>query len=174
MREKVGTYADAGFPNYEDKNGDGYPDKVDVTRRLATFSNNYPDYYETFRPKLDGPFEPAVQNEKKEYVANEKYKRRARRGVPRRQHAALGGQRPSMPWTMWCCRPPAPAPRSSRAIWKRATSTACWSTPSPSPRRRRTERSRPSMRHFGLARGSGLHSASDAEMPHEAAVTVRE
>lgn len=74
MREKVGTYADAGFPNYEDKDGDGYPDKVDVTRRLATFSNNYPDYYETFRPKLDGPFEPVVQNEKKEYVANEKYK----------------------------------------------------------------------------------------------------
>lgn len=74
MREKVGVYADAGFPNYEDKNGDGYPDKVDVTRRLATFSNNYPDYYETFRPKLDGPFEPVVQNEKKEYVANEKYK----------------------------------------------------------------------------------------------------
>jgi alkaline phosphatase len=77
MREKVGTYADAGFPNYEDKDGDGYPDKVDVTRRLATFSNNYPDYYETFRPKMDGPFEPVVQNEKKEYVANEKYK-----GVP--------------------------------------------------------------------------------------------
>jgi alkaline phosphatase len=77
MREKVGVYADAGFPNYEDKDGDGYPDKVDVTRRLATFSNNYPDYYETFRPKMDGPFEPVVQNEKKEYVANEKYK-----GVP--------------------------------------------------------------------------------------------
>lgn len=74
MREKVGVYAEAGFPNYEDKDGDGYPDKVDVTRRLATFSNNYPDYYETFRPKLDGPFEPVVQNEKKEYVANEKYK----------------------------------------------------------------------------------------------------
>jgi alkaline phosphatase len=74
MREKVGVYADAGFPNYEDKDGDGYPDKVDVTRRLATFANNYPDYYETFRPKMDGPFEPAVQNEKKEYVANEKYK----------------------------------------------------------------------------------------------------
>ncbi len=74
MREKVGTYADAGFPNYTDANGDGYPDKVDVSRRLAVFANNYPDYYETFRPKLDGPFEPAVQNEKKEYVANEKYK----------------------------------------------------------------------------------------------------
>jgi alkaline phosphatase len=74
MREKVGTYAEAGFPNYEDKNGDGYPDKVDVSRRLAVFSNNYPDYYETFRPKMDGPFVPAVQNEKKEYVANSAYK----------------------------------------------------------------------------------------------------
>ncbi|KAB0680203.1 alkaline phosphatase [Aureimonas leprariae] len=74
MREKVGTYAEAGFPNYEDKNGDGYPDRVDVSRRLAIFASNYPDYYETFRPKLDNPFVPAVQNEKKEYVANEAYK----------------------------------------------------------------------------------------------------
>ncbi|MBT9371558.1 alkaline phosphatase [Rhizobium sp. CSW-27] len=74
MREKVGTYADAGFPNYEDKDGDGYPDKVDVSRRLAVFSSNFPDYYETWRPKMDGPFEPSVQNEKKQYVANEAYK----------------------------------------------------------------------------------------------------
>lgn len=74
MREKVGVYADAGFPNYEDKDGDGFPDKVDVTRRLAIFANNYPDYYETFRPKMDGPFEPAIENEKKEYVANPAYR----------------------------------------------------------------------------------------------------
>lgn len=74
MREKVGVYADAGFPNYEDKDGDGYPDKVDPTRRLAVFSSNFPDYYETFRPKLEGPFEPTVQNEKKEYVANPAYR----------------------------------------------------------------------------------------------------
>lgn len=74
MREKVGTYAEAGFPNYEDKNGDGFPDKVDVSRRLFLNANNGPDHYETFRPKLDGPFAPAIQNEKKEYVANEQYK----------------------------------------------------------------------------------------------------
>lgn len=74
MREKVGVYAEAGFPNYEDKDGDGYPDKVDVSRRLAIFAADYPDHYETFRPKMEGPFEPAVQNEKKEYVANEAYK----------------------------------------------------------------------------------------------------
>ena len=74
MREKVGTYAEAGFPNYTDENNDGYPDKVDVTRRLFLSANNGPDHYETFRPKLDGPFVPAIQNEKKEYIANEAYK----------------------------------------------------------------------------------------------------
>jgi alkaline phosphatase len=74
MRQKVGVYAGAGFPNYEDKDGDGFPDKVDVTRRLAMFSSNFPDYYETFRPKMDGPFEPAIKNEKDEYVANPAYK----------------------------------------------------------------------------------------------------
>lgn len=74
MREKVGTYDDAGFPNYEDKNGDGYPDRVDVSRRLFMAANNGPDHYETFRPKLDGPFVPAIKNEKGEYVANEAYK----------------------------------------------------------------------------------------------------
>lgn len=74
MREKVGTYAHAGFPNYEDKDGDGYPDRVDVSRRLFLAANNGPDHYETFRPKLDGPFVPAIQNENKQYVANEAYK----------------------------------------------------------------------------------------------------
>ncbi len=74
MREKVGVYDKAGFPNYKDANGDGYPDSVDVSRRLAVFANNFPDYYETFRPKMEGPFEPAVQNEQKQYVANEAYK----------------------------------------------------------------------------------------------------
>lgn len=74
MREKVGTYDAAGFPNYEDTNGDGYPDRVDVSRRLFLAANNGPDHYETFRPKLDGVFVPAVKNEKGEYVANEAYK----------------------------------------------------------------------------------------------------
>jgi len=74
MREKVGTYADAGFPNYEDADGDGYPDRVDVSRRLFMAANNGPDRYETFQPKLDGPFVPAIRDENGKYVANEAYK----------------------------------------------------------------------------------------------------
>ncbi len=74
MRDKVGVYDDAGYPNYTDADHDGYPDKIDVSRRLAIFSSNFPDYYETFRPKMDGPFEPAVKTETGDYVANEAYK----------------------------------------------------------------------------------------------------
>lgn len=73
-RERVGTYDKAGFPNYEDKDGDGYPDSVAVSKHLAIFANNGTDHYETFKPKLDGPFEPAVKNDKGEYVANPAYK----------------------------------------------------------------------------------------------------
>lgn len=71
MRDKV---TQSGFPNYKDEDGDGYPDKLDVDKRLAVFFTNFPDYYETFRPKLDGQFVPAVKNDKGEYVANEAFK----------------------------------------------------------------------------------------------------
>lgn len=74
MREKVGVYQNAGYPNYQDKNGDGYPDTPFVSKRLAVFFNNFPDYYETFRPKQDHQFVPAIQNEKGQYVANQAYK----------------------------------------------------------------------------------------------------
>ncbi|MGV8939416.1 MAG: alkaline phosphatase [Allorhizobium sp.] len=73
-REKVMTGNAAGFPTYTDENNDGYPDKIDASRRLALFVSNYPDHYETFSPKMDGPYEPAIKNEKGEYVANEAYK----------------------------------------------------------------------------------------------------
>lgn len=74
MREKVGVYDDAGFPDYADTDGDGYPDSVDVKRPLAIFASNFPDYYETWGAKLDGPFIPAIQNADGIYVANEAYK----------------------------------------------------------------------------------------------------
>lgn len=75
MRERVRTYAQAGFPNYGQPDAEGYPARVDVSRRLGLFSASLPDHYETFRPKLDGPNEPTVAGEKAgTYVANERYK----------------------------------------------------------------------------------------------------
>ncbi|MDG2944421.1 alkaline phosphatase [Exercitatus varius] len=74
MREKVGVYQYAGWPNYQDNNADGYPDKWDVSKRLAVFFASFPDHYETFHPKLNKQFVPAVKNESNQYVANEEYK----------------------------------------------------------------------------------------------------
>ncbi|HMQ94291.1 MAG TPA: alkaline phosphatase [Amaricoccus sp.] len=74
MREKVGTYGDAGFTNYTDEDGDGYPDRMDVSKRLMMYLGNFPDHYETFGPKLDGQFVPAVADADGNYIANEAYK----------------------------------------------------------------------------------------------------
>jgi alkaline phosphatase len=75
MRERVGVYEKAGFPNYPAPDADGYPNRIDVSRRIAIFSAAVPDYYETFRPKLDTPNKPTVAGkEPRTFVANEKYK----------------------------------------------------------------------------------------------------
>ncbi len=75
MRERVRIYDKAGFPNYPAPDADGYPSRVDVSRRLAMFSASLPDHYETFRPRLDNPNEPTVAGtEKGTFVANERYK----------------------------------------------------------------------------------------------------
>ncbi|MCF8476188.1 MAG: alkaline phosphatase [Pseudolabrys sp.] len=75
LRERVGTYASAGFPNYPAPDADGYPNRIDVNRRIAIFSASLPDHYETFRPKLDNPNKPTVAGPApKTYVANEQYK----------------------------------------------------------------------------------------------------
>jgi alkaline phosphatase len=74
MRDKVGVYADAGYPNYPRPDGEGYPSDLNVSKRLAIFFANFPDHYETFHPKLDGVFTPAIQAPDKSYVANETYK----------------------------------------------------------------------------------------------------
>jgi alkaline phosphatase len=73
-RQRLGTYAESKFPNYPAANGDGYPDKVDVSRRLAFVFGSYPDYCDLGRPYLDGENVPAVPGaEKGTYVANEQY-----------------------------------------------------------------------------------------------------
>ena len=62
MRDKVSVYADAGFPNYPPPDARGYPPSVDVSRRLAMFYASFPDYYESYRPNLDGIRVPAVRS----------------------------------------------------------------------------------------------------------------
>ncbi len=73
MRSRLGTYNLSQFPNYPAPNADGYPDKVDVSKRLAFVFSTYPDFCDTGRPHLDGENVPAVEGETKgTYVANEK------------------------------------------------------------------------------------------------------
>ncbi|WP_284282867.1 alkaline phosphatase [Bradyrhizobium liaoningense] len=75
LRERVGVYDRAGFPNYPAPDADGYPARIDVSRRLAIFSASLPDHYETFRPKLDNPNEPTVKADADgTFKANDKYK----------------------------------------------------------------------------------------------------
>jgi alkaline phosphatase len=74
LRDKLGTYAESAFPNYPQPNTNGYPDKVDVSRRLAFVFGAFPDYCDTGHPYLDGEDVPAVAGSTKDtYVANEKY-----------------------------------------------------------------------------------------------------
>ena len=43
-RSRLGVYNLSQFPNYPAPNADGYPDKVDVSRRLAFVFSAYPDF----------------------------------------------------------------------------------------------------------------------------------
>ncbi len=73
MRDKVGVYDEAGYPEYQDTNGDGYPDTLDVAKRLSVTIGNFPDHSDTFRPKLGGRYVPAVRDDAGNDVANEAY-----------------------------------------------------------------------------------------------------
>ncbi|MCI3919078.1 alkaline phosphatase [Paenibacillus sp. TRM 82003] len=68
-KDAVRTYQNAKFPTYVDANGDGFPDELDVERKLAVHFANHPDYYEDY--KMDPvPTAPALKNEEGVYVAN--------------------------------------------------------------------------------------------------------
>jgi alkaline phosphatase len=72
-RDKLGVYDKAGFPNYPKPDAEGYPDKVDVSRRIAFVFGSYPDSCDTGKPYLEGENVPAVAGaDKGHYVANEK------------------------------------------------------------------------------------------------------
>lgn len=60
LRDRLQTYADAGFPNYPAADRDGFPEKVDVSRRLALVFAAYPDYCDPGRPYMDGENEPTI------------------------------------------------------------------------------------------------------------------
>ena len=72
-REKLGVYQEAKAPNYPKPNADGYPDNVDVSRRIALNFGTYPDNCFNAKPYLDGENVPAVAGvTPKTFVANEK------------------------------------------------------------------------------------------------------
>jgi alkaline phosphatase len=73
LRDKLGVYQESIVPNYPAPNADGYPERVDVSRRLAFVFGAFPDYCDTGHPSLDGENMPAVVGPGHTFVANEKY-----------------------------------------------------------------------------------------------------
>jgi alkaline phosphatase len=72
VRDKLGVYNEAKFPNYPAPDRDGYPPSVDVSRRLAFLFAGFPDHCATGKPFLGGPFKPTEEKNDKA-VANESY-----------------------------------------------------------------------------------------------------
>ena len=71
-RDKLEIYEKSKFPAYK-PDADGYPERIDLPRRLAVLYGTYPDYCFNAEPHLDAPFVPAVAGpEPKTYVANDK------------------------------------------------------------------------------------------------------
>jgi alkaline phosphatase len=80
LRDRLQTYATAGFPLYPPADSEGYPATVDVPRRLAMVFAAYPDYCDPGRPYLDGenqptaaPTGPPAEADKQPAVTNESY-----------------------------------------------------------------------------------------------------
>ena len=67
-REAVRVYGETTFLDYDDADGDGFPEQVDVSRSLAIHWANHLDYYEHDKV-LQEPFAPTVKEGEK-WVAN--------------------------------------------------------------------------------------------------------
>jgi alkaline phosphatase len=72
LRDKLGIYNEAKFPNYPPAAEDGYPASIDVSRRLAFVFAGFPDHCASGKPYLSGPFKPAEEKERVA-VANEAF-----------------------------------------------------------------------------------------------------
>lgn len=77
-REAVRTYADAKWPTFEDRDGDGYPDNPDPAVTLAVQFANHPDFNENYRFK-PVPTVPAIMADGKA-IANPKIEGELSRG----------------------------------------------------------------------------------------------
>src|SRR5215468_10239378 len=73
LRDKLGVYQNSTLPNYPAPNAAGYPERVDVSRRLAFVFGAFPDYCDTGHPYLDDENAPVVSGPNGAFVANEKY-----------------------------------------------------------------------------------------------------
>ncbi len=69
-REAVRTYGEAGWPNFVDENGDGFPDDPDPSITLAMQYANFPDHYENYR-FMKKPIVPALSDSDGKVFANE-------------------------------------------------------------------------------------------------------
>ncbi|KAG0223957.1 hypothetical protein BGW41_005279 [Actinomortierella wolfii] len=74
-RNSIGTYENSGWPSYEDKDGDGFPDKWDVRFTLAAGTAGAPTHHESFQVHVNGTRVPAIPKSSSHhhypvYVAN--------------------------------------------------------------------------------------------------------
>ena len=60
LRDRLQTFAKAGYPNYPAADTQGYPETVDVSRRLAVVFAAYPDYCDPGKPYLGGENQPTA------------------------------------------------------------------------------------------------------------------
>lgn len=74
-REAVRTYGDAGWTNFVDENGDGFPENPDPSISLAMQYANFPDHYENYR-FLKNPVVPGLADAEGKVFANEARKGR--------------------------------------------------------------------------------------------------
>ena len=138
LRDRLQTYAAAKFPNYPPPDAEGYPAKVDVSRRLAMVFAAYPDYCDPGKPYMQGENQPtaapasAQEGEKQPAVANEEYCKSgaarkignlpftARNGVHAADDVVLTGDRGRVP--IFCTG--ASTTRSYFAPWRAPSGSA--------------------------------------------------